>query len=137
VGRLVAIVIRSFLSIEVVVHFIAHANSRVLLRLRGPSLSRLIGDAAQGRAEQHIAEHLASIPLITSSTIVQPAQQQQTLIIIVPLLALQQRCLPATLLLHSRMLEQVVAVGRGNRITGELRWSAETRGYTSSLFHVC
>jgi hypothetical protein len=124
VGWLVAIVIRLFLSIEVVVQFIAHANSRALLRLRGPSLSRLIGDATQGRAEQRKAELLASIPLITSSTIVQPVQQQQTLIIIVPLPALQHHCMPATLLLHSRMLEQVVAVGRGNRITGELRWSA-------------
>jgi hypothetical protein len=66
VGRVVAIVTRSSLSIELVVHFIAHANSRALLRLRGPSLSRLIGDT----------EQLASVTLITSSTIVQPAQQQ-------------------------------------------------------------
>ena len=126
-GRVVAIVTRPSLSIELVVHFIAHANSRALLRLRGPSLSRLIGDT----------EQLASVTLITSSTIVQPAQQQQTLIIIVPLPAQQQHCLPATLLLHSRMLEQAVAVGRGNRITGELRWSAETRGYATSPFHLC
>jgi hypothetical protein len=87
VGRVVTIVTRPFLSIEVVVHFIAHANSQALLRLRVPSLSSLIG--TQSRAEQHRAEQLASVPLITSSTIVQPAQQQHTLIIIVPLPAQQ------------------------------------------------
>jgi hypothetical protein len=83
-----------------------------MLHLRGPSLSRLIGNAEQSNTEQ-----LASVTLITSSTIVQPTQQQQTLIIIVPLPAQQQHCLPATLLLHSRILEQAVAVGRRNHIT--------------------
>jgi hypothetical protein len=100
-----------------------------------PSLY-LIGDTEQSRATQSRAEQLASVTLITSSTIVQPAQQQQTLIIIVPLPAQQQHCLPAMLLLHSHMLEQVVAVGRGNRITRELRCSAETRGYVASPFHM-
>jgi hypothetical protein len=35
------------------------------------------------------------------------------------------------------MLEQAVAVGRQNRITGELTWSAEMRGYATSPFHLC
>jgi hypothetical protein len=108
VGRVVAIVTRPSLSIEVVVHFIVHANSRALVRLRGPSLSRLIRDAEQSSAEQ-----LASVTLITSSTVVQPAEQEGTLIIIVPLPAQQQHWLLATLLLHSCMLEQAVVVGRG------------------------
>jgi hypothetical protein len=47
VGRIVAIVTRPSLSIVVVVHFIAHANSRALLRLRAPFISRLIRDAEQ------------------------------------------------------------------------------------------
>jgi hypothetical protein len=68
VGSLVTIVTRLSLSIEVVVHFIAHANSEALLRLCGPSLSRLIRNAEQSRA--------TSVTLITSSTIVQPAQKQ-------------------------------------------------------------
>jgi hypothetical protein len=49
----VAIVTRSSLSIEVVVHFIAHANSQALLRRRGPSLS--LFDRGH-RAEQSNAE---------------------------------------------------------------------------------